>query len=85
MCVSSCETLTPYGNNSMRLFFFFFFGCPEAYGVPGPGIVSEPQLQATLQLWQGQDLLTHCARPGIKSVSWCFRDAADPIEPQQEL
>ena len=31
------------------------------------------------------DPLTHCARPGIEPVSWCYRDAADPIVPQREL
>ena len=29
--------------------------------------------------------LTHCARLGIESASWCGRDAADPLAPQQEL
>lgn len=32
-------------------FFFFFFGLPMAYGIPGPGIRSESQLQPTPQLW----------------------------------
>ena len=31
------------------------------------------------------DPLTHCSRPGIEPVSWCCRDAADPVAPQQEL
>jgi len=31
------------------------------------------------------DPLTHWARPGIEPVSWCCRQAADPIVPQQEL
>ena len=34
------------------IFIFFFFGLPATYGVPGPGIRSEPQLQFTSQLWQ---------------------------------
>ena len=25
------------------VFLFFIFGCPEAYGIPGPGIRSESQ------------------------------------------
>ena len=29
--------------------------------------------------------LTHCARLGIKPVSQCFRDTADPIAPQWKL
>ena len=31
------------------------------------------------------DPLTHCAGLGIKPTSWCYRDAADPVVPQQEL
>ena len=58
---------------------FFFFDHPLAYGVPGPGIRSEQQLQPT------PDPLTHCARPGIKPMSWCCRDAVNPIAPQLEL
>ena len=39
--------LTMTHNGKFHLFFsFFFFGCPEVYGVPRPGIRSE------LQLWQ---------------------------------
>ena len=29
--------------------------------------------------------LTHCAGPAIKPISQCYRDATDPIAPQQEL
>ena len=32
-----------------------------------------------------EDPLTWCAGPGILPVSWCWRDAPDPIAPQQEL
>ena len=28
---------------------------------------------------------THCTRPGIELASWCCRNTADPIMPQQEL
>ena len=38
--------------NSLILAFFFFFHCPAVYGVPGPGIRSELQLQPMLQLQQ---------------------------------
>ena len=31
------------------------------------------------------DPLTHCAGSGMAPVSWCCRDAAHPIVPQQEL
>ena len=37
-----------------ELLFFFFFGQPSAYGIPGPGIRSEPQL------WQCQILNPLC-------------------------
>ena len=40
--------------------FFFFFGCPATYGVPSPGIRSEPQLRLTPQLWQCQTLNPLC-------------------------
>ena len=40
--------------------FFVCFGHPTAYGVPGPGIRSEPQLQCTLKLWQCQILNPLC-------------------------
>ena len=38
------------------------------------------QIQLLLQ-WQGRILLTHCARLGIKPVSW-HRDSIDPDVPQ---
>lgn len=31
------------------------------------------------------DPLTNCARPEVESVSWCCRDAADPVVPYWEL
>ena len=34
------------------LFLFLFFDFLMTYGVPGPEIRSEPQLQPKLQLWQ---------------------------------
>ena len=39
---------------SFEIFFspFFLFGCPGAYGVPGPGIKSELKLQPVPQLQQ---------------------------------
>ena len=63
---------------------FFFFGCLSAYGVPRPGIRSEPQLQpdATAAM---PDPLTHCVRTGIEPVFLHCRDATDPLGPQQEL
>ena len=29
--------------------------------------------------------LTHCVGPGIKPLSQCSQDAADPVAPQQKL
>ena len=66
-------------------FFFFFFGCPVAHGIPGPGIRYELQLWPTPQLQQHRSL-THCARLRIEPVSQHSRNvAANPIVPQWEL
>ena len=44
----------PWGQVCPRrgIFFFFFFGCPTAYGVPRPGIRSQLELCPKPQLWQ---------------------------------
>ena len=62
----SIQVTSPFFNWAVFLFlscrrsffscFFFFFGLPVAYGVPGPGIRSEPQLQPVPQLQQYQIL-----------------------------
>ena len=52
--------------------------------VPSPEIRSEPQLRPKTQLWQCQILNTLC-QAGVKPVSQCSQDAADPVAPQQEL
>ena len=57
--------------------FNFIFGRPEAYGVPGLGIRSEPHLEPMS--------LTHCTGLGREPVSQHSRDAANPIAPQWEL
>ena len=44
----------------LYLFFFSHFGCPAAYGAPGPGIRFEPQFPPTPQLWQHQILNLLC-------------------------
>ena len=54
----------------MRQIDFFFFGHPVAYGVPRPGIRSNPQLRPMPQL-QELKSLNHCAGPGIQSASQC--------------
>ena len=46
--------------------FFFTFGHPTAYGVPGPGIRSVPVMVVTYATAAAAvlDVLTHCAKPG---------------------
>ena len=66
------------------LFFFFVFGCPEAYGVPGLGIRTELKSQPKLQLQQLRSS-TYCARLGIEPASQRFQEAGVPIVPQWEL
>ena len=59
-------------------------GSGMSHGAPRPGIRSKLQVRPSPQLWQCQ-ILNHCAGPGIEPLSRCSRDAADPVEPQQEL
>ena len=54
-----------------------------ANGVPGLRIRS--MLQLPYATGTTLDPLTNCTELGIEPVSWCCRDAADPIVPQQEL
>ena len=63
--------------------FFPLSGHPTAYGVPGPGIRSDSQLQPRPQLWQ-QWIHNHCAGLGIKPVSRCPRDTTTRFVPQQD-
>ena len=44
--------VTPIRHEPNSKVFVFFFGCPVAYGVPGPGIRSKPRLWPQLQLQQ---------------------------------
>ena len=54
-----------------RFSFFFFFWLPAGYGVPRPGIKSEPQFQPALQLRQRQTLNPLCPRPpGMLQIPW---------------
>ena len=49
----------------LNSFFFFFFGCTEAYGAPEPGTKSELQAGPKPQLWQHGTLNPLCcAGPG---------------------
>lgn len=54
--------------------FLTFFGCPEAYGVPRPGIRSEPQSWPKPQLQQGTE-------PTYQHS----QEAANPSAPHWEL
>ena len=67
--------------NLFFCFLFSFFGCPVAYGVPGPGIRSEPQSWPKPQLWQHWILNPLC-RLGIKPSSQLSQDSAKPVVPQ---
>lgn len=60
------------------LFCFVVLATPAAYGVPGPEIRPELQLQQ-------RQILNPLVRPGLRPASQCSRDAADPTAPQQEL
>ena len=65
----------------IQLFFFFsFLVTPhtELYGVPWSGVRSK------LQLWQHW-IFNLLYRLEIKPATWCCRNTADPIVPQQEL
>ena len=59
---------------------FSFFDYPTAYGVPRPGIRSEPLCDRG-----NAGALTHYGRLGIEPVSLCCRDTADSVVPQREL
>ena len=63
------------------LIFKILLWLPEAYGVPGPGIRSEPQWEPISQGW----ILNPLCRLGVKPMSQGSRDATDPVAPQQEL
>ena len=47
---------------SLSTQFFFFFGCPTAYGVPGPHIRSKPQLGPKLPQLQQCGILNLLCR-----------------------
>ena len=80
--------MSPKCPHLVILFFFFFFlifffpllfsvwGRPVAYGVPGPEIRYEPQLQF-------QSLNPLCP-VGIEPASQCCRGASTPLAPQQK-
>ena len=70
----------------MQLFVFvFLFWLP--HGIRSPP--AEDQIRATVAAYiiavAMLDPLTHCARLEVESVSWCCRDATDPVVPQWEF
>ena len=52
-CVPGLWATLPVASTK-KVPFLFFFGRPEAYGVPGSGIRSQPLLRPKLPLWQRQ-------------------------------
>ena len=59
--------------------FFYLLVSSMAYGIPGPGIESEPSCDL-----RHSCSLTHCAGQGSKLCP-CCRDTVNLIVPQQEL
>ena len=64
--------------------FFFFLAILWQIGFPGQG--SDLSCSCHLgcschKAWP----LTHCAGPGIKPTSWCYRDTVNPIASQKEF
>ena len=85
--MESQKSRVPLEDMSQNQHFFFppFFGHPKAYGVPRPGIRSQPELQPTSQVWE-RWILNPLAWAGDGTcVPQGSRDAADPIGPQQKL
>lgn len=82
-CCSVCSLPFLFCFVFLFLFCLFlgFFGCPAAYGVPGPGMRPEMQLQHATTL----DYLTPYVRLGTEPGSWRCKDAIDPIVPQREF
>lgn len=52
-------------NRNYFFSFFFFFACLEAYGVPGQGVRTKPQLRPKLQLWR-----CHIVKPLCWAGDW---------------
>ena len=68
----------------LSLNFFFFLATPQHMEVPDQG--SELSHGCDLGCICGNSRsLTYCAGLGIKPVSQCSQDRADPIAPEQEL
>ena len=65
-------------------FFFSFFDCSKIWNSQ-----ARDQIQAAVVTYTSMAAtpgpLTYCSGLGIEPVSWCCRDAADPVVPQREL
>ena len=71
---------------SFFLFFSFFFFLAALQYMEFPGQGSDPSHSCDLHhTCSNTGSLTHGARQGIKPMSQCPRDAADPFAPQREL
>ena len=71
-------------NSACASFFFFFLFWPLCSMWKFLGQGSDPSHSCDL-CHSSDNPLTHCAGPGIEPVSWCSRDASDPVAPQWEL
>ena len=69
------------------VFCFFIFGCPEAYGVPGPGIRSSRSHDLS-HSYGSAGSLAHCAGLGMEPATQHSQEATNstvPLTPQGEL
>ena len=72
-------------NVNLIIIIFFHFWPPHGIWISQ----AQDQIQGTITTEAAAaatlDPLTHCARLGIKPMSQCFQEAADPLTPQREL
>ena len=66
-------------------FYFFFFGHPETYRVPGGQGLDLSHICDLHCSCGTAGSLTHCAELGIEPVTHCSRNTANPNAPQWEL
>ena len=77
-----CSENIPYIISYLQ--FCFLFWLPHSI----QSFQTRDQIQATIETYPATaelpDSLNHCAKQGIEPESWCCRDAANPIVPQQD-